>query len=51
MNIIGTQMADLAAYPIARHVLVPTKPNPAYEVIKGKFYVGPGNVRGLKVFP
>ena len=51
LNIIGTQMADLAAYPIARHVLVPSKPNPAYEVIKGKFYVGPGNVRGLKVFP
>lgn len=51
MNIIGTQMADLAAYPIARHVLDPTKPNPAYDVISGKFYVGPGLVRGLKVFP
>lgn len=51
MNIIGTQMADLAAYPIARHVLDPSKPNPAYDIIKGKFYVGPGWVRGLKVFP
>lgn len=51
MNIIGTQMADLAAYPIARHVLDPSKPNPAYDVIKGKFFVGPGWVRGLKVFP
>lgn len=50
-NIIGTQMADLAGYPIARHVLNPGKPNPAYEVIRGKFYQGPGWVRGLKVFP
>jgi hypothetical protein len=51
MNIIGTQMADLAAYPIARHVLDPARPNPAYDAIAGKFYVGPGSVRGLKVFP
>ena len=51
MNIIGTQMADLAAYPIARHVLDPQKPNPAYEIIKSKFYAGRGWVRGLKVFP
>lgn len=29
MNIVGTQMADLAAYPIARHVLDWTKSNPA----------------------
>ena len=28
MNIVGTQMADLAAYPIARHVLDRAKPNP-----------------------
>lgn len=51
MNIVGTQMADLAGYPIARHVLDPSKPNPAYDVIKGKFYTGAGWVRGLKVFP
>jgi hypothetical protein len=50
-NIIGTQMADLAGYPIARHVLNPGKPNPAYELIEGKFYRGPGRVHGLKVFP
>ena len=51
MNVIGTQMADLAAYPIARHVLSPKRPNPAFEMIKTKFYQGPGLVRGLKIFP
>jgi hypothetical protein len=45
MNIIGTQMADLAAYPIARHVLDPVKPNPAFDIVRPKF------CRGLKVFP
>lgn len=50
-NIVGTQLADLAAYPIARYGLDPSKPNPSYEVIKGKFYEGPGWIRGLKIFP
>lgn len=45
MNIIGTQMADLAAYPIARHVLDPKKENPAFDVVKVKL------CRQLKVFP
>lgn len=30
MNIVGTQLADLAGYPIARHVLNPKKANPAF---------------------
>jgi hypothetical protein len=51
MNIVGMQMADLAAYPIARHVLSPSKPNPAYDILQPRFYVGPGRVRGLKIFP
>ncbi|MBF0571706.1 MAG: DUF3800 domain-containing protein [Candidatus Omnitrophica bacterium] len=51
MNIIGMQLADLAAYPIARHVLNPQSENLAYEVLKGKFYRGKGQVYGLKVFP
>lgn len=51
MNIVGTQLADLAGYPIARYVLDPKKANPAYEILKGKFYCGPGWVRGLKIFP
>jgi hypothetical protein len=32
-------------------VLDNKKPNPAYDVIKGKFYRGPGWIRGLKIFP
>jgi len=51
MNVIGHQMADLAAYPIARHVLDPSKRNPAFEIVRPKIYRGPGWVRGLKIFP
>ncbi len=51
MNVVGTQLADLAAYPIARHIINPARFLPAYEVIKQRFYRGPGWVRGLKVFP
>ena len=50
-NIIGTQLADLAAYPIARKVLKPKIDNLAYEIIKDKFYKGKGRINGLKVFP
>lgn len=50
-NIIGTQMADLVAYPVARHVIDPTAANPAYAIVEPKFYAGPGRVCGLKVFP
>ncbi len=45
MNIIGTQMADLAAYPIARYALDKAKPNPAYEIVRPKL------CRTLKIFP
>ncbi len=45
MNIIGTQMADLCAYPLARRALHPDKPNPAYDVIAPKLR------RRFKVFP
>ena len=51
MNIVGTQLADLAAYPIARHVLQPNITNPSYDIVSKKFYRGKGWVRGLKVFP
>ena len=50
-NLIGTQMCDLAAYPTARYILNKDRPNPAYEIVKEKFYRGPGLVRGLKIFP
>ncbi len=51
LNIIGTQMADLAAYPIARHVLDSKKANRAFEILEAKFYKGRGMIRGLKIFP
>lgn len=51
MNVAGTQLADLAAYPIARHVIDPTRPMPAYEVVRKRFYKGPGWIYGLKIFP
>ena len=51
MNVVGTQLADLAAYPIARYVINPGRPLPAYEVVRKRFYVGPGWVHGLKIFP
>ena len=44
-NIIGTQLADLAGYPIARRVLDPSKRNPAFDIVKLKFW------RQLKIFP
>lgn len=50
-NVTGNQMADLIAYPVARHVLDPKKPNLPYDVLVEKEYKGPGLVRGLKVFP
>ncbi|WP_457572428.1 DUF3800 domain-containing protein [Desulfovulcanus sp.] len=49
-NICGLQMADLCAYPSARHILKPTQPNHAFEVVKRHIYDG-GNVKGWKVFP
>jgi hypothetical protein len=49
-NIAGVQVADLCAYPCARHVLDATKANPAFEVVKAHFYAG-GAVIGLHVHP
>jgi hypothetical protein len=43
-NIIGTQLADLIAYPIARHVLNPRKSHPSYDIFYSKVHV-------LKIFP
>ena len=44
-------MADLAGYPVARYVLNPARPVEAFNVIRAKFYKGPGWVQGLKIFP
>lgn len=51
MNIIGTQVADLAGYPIARYALNPRYEGPLFKIIRKKFYKGPGWVHGLKIFP
>ncbi len=48
-NIVGHQMADLAAYPISRHLLDPAKSHRSFPIIKPKIRKGIG--RGLKVFP
>jgi hypothetical protein len=52
-NSTGLQVADLVAYPIARHVIKPDQPNRAYELIEGKIRSRGGNIHGygLKVFP
>ena len=34
MNIVGTQLADLAAYPVARHVLHPQQPNLPFRTVQ-----------------
>jgi hypothetical protein len=35
-NSIGLQLADLAAHPVARHVLEPSQPNRAFEIVEKK---------------
>ena len=50
-NVIGLQLADLIAYPITRHVLNPTAPNPAYDIICDKIYTYKGAVLGMKIIP
>ena len=53
-NSAGLQLADLTARPIGRHVLDPTQPNRAWDIIEPKLRRSPaGVVRGwgLKVFP
>lgn len=53
-NSTGLQLADLVAYPIARHVIDPEQPNRAYDLVEPKFRRGPdGRLEGfgLKIFP
>tara|TARA_R110002020_G_scaffold400024_1_gene610100 strand:- start:454 stop:1188 length:735 start_codon:yes stop_codon:yes gene_type:complete len=50
-NINGLQLADLAAYPSARHVIEPNRANPAFDLIYPKFYRQHGKVYGLKIYP
>lgn len=53
-NSAGLQMADLLAYPVARHIIDPGQPNRAYELAELKFRrSAAGKVLGygLKIFP
>lgn len=53
-NIIGLQIADLCAYPLARSILYPDEPYIPFHVLKNKIYCnekGEYAGWGLKVFP
>lgn len=47
----GLQLADLVAYPAARHVIEPHRANPAFDLINPKFYRKNGKLYGLKIYP
>ncbi|MDD3182743.1 MAG: DUF3800 domain-containing protein [Alphaproteobacteria bacterium] len=49
-NICGIQLADLCAYPTARHILNPSGSNRVFDIVKEHFYSS-GRVYGLKEFP
>jgi len=50
-NVLGHQIADLCAYPIARRVIDPTKSHRAFEIVRMKFIDRPGWRHGFKIFP
>jgi len=53
-NSVGLQVADLCAYPVARHVLNDKEPYIPFTIIENKIYCGSnGKVDGygLKIFP
>jgi hypothetical protein len=53
-NMPGLQIADLAAYPIARHIIAPDATNLAYDAIMPRIRKSPSGKMlgwGLKVFP
>lgn len=52
-NDIGLQLADLCAYPVARHVLYPSEPYPSFEIVSKKIRSKNGKLEGfgIKIFP
>jgi len=53
-NIIGLQITDLCAYPLARYLLNPTEPYIPFQIIREKIYSndkGEYEGWGLKRFP
>lgn len=49
-NDVWIQLADLCAYPIVSHIRS-NEPNPAYEILKTKFYQKNWKIYGFKVHP
>jgi hypothetical protein len=50
-NIVGLQISDLVAYPIARYVLDKDAVNLSFEVIRDKIYTQNNKMHGLKIHP
>lgn len=53
-NIIGLQIADVCAYPLARHLLYPNEPYVPFKIIENKIYCDQNRKYegwGLKLFP
>ncbi len=53
-NDCGLQIADLCAYPVARHIIYPKEPYPSFDIVEKKFRKrenGFYNGYGLKIFP
>ena len=50
-NINGLQLADLIAYPCARHVIEPNRANPAFDVFVNKIYSKGEKRYGFKIYP
>jgi hypothetical protein len=48
-NVLGHQLADLCAYPIARHVIDPTKSSRAFDIVWPKFLDRPPRVQDLSI--
>jgi len=50
-NVLGHQLADLCAYPIARGVINFKKSSQAYDIVRSKILIRPGWRHGFKIFP
>jgi hypothetical protein len=51
MNVVGTQLADLVAHPVARYVLHPERANLAFDVVEPKLARRGGERVGLAIYP
>lgn len=53
-NLVGSQIADLTAYPLARHVINPKEPYVPFKILDKKIYCDKNGKKmgyGLKIFP